>query len=103
MDMHELTLPIDAVTRLRMPPAEFQAKYRAYQAARDAHKNTVNTPAPFPEHEVFRVAYDRNEDIDVVPADPFEAHRQERGRNVVAEFDSIVAELRQKGVIANRP
>lgn len=99
MKVHELTLPLDEVSGIRMTPAEFLAKYRVYQQARAAHSQTINVPAPFPEHEVFRVAAERGEDIEIVPADPFEQHRVERNRDVVREFDDLVATLRQKRII----
>ena len=102
MKIHELTLPIDPVTNVRMQSAEFQVKFQQYVTARNAHRATVNTPAPLPEHEVFRVAYDRGEGIEIEAADPFEAHRREGVRDVVAEFDQLIAELTAKGTITPR-
>lgn len=45
--------------------AAFLAKFESYRTAMEAHRLTVNVPAPFPEFEVFRVAWEKGEAIEV--------------------------------------
>lgn len=40
--------------QLPCPEVEFRAKLADYIKAREAHKETVGEPAPFPEFEIFR-------------------------------------------------
>lgn len=44
--------------QLPFPKAVFLQKLADYSAAREAHKQTVNVPAPFPEHDLLRAAYE---------------------------------------------
>jgi hypothetical protein len=94
MKLNELQLPVDPMTDQRADIDGFLVDYALYKQQRDAHRLTLNTPAPFPKHEVFRVAYERGEEIEVERADPAVEQARTEGRDLLKEFDALAAEVR---------
>lgn len=89
MRIIEEQLPmINELTLERITPKDFTDGYLAYKQARDAHKFTINIPAPFPEFEIYRVLYDRNEMPEIVPD---VLRNAPQGRDIVKELDDLKA------------
>ena len=83
------------LSQLPVPEAEFVAGLNAYMQAREAHKSTVNVPAPFPEHELYRTLYERGETLEII-RDPLQEAAEPVNRDALAEMDALkskVAEL----------
>jgi hypothetical protein len=86
MKIHATQLPIDEAT--------FRAKLDAYRAEREAHRFTVNTPAPFPEYEIFRVIEDQGGALEI-ERDELQEQAEKVNRDALAELDELKAKIAQ--------
>ena len=78
------------VAQLPCAEAEFLAKFEAYKAEREAHKLTVGVPAPFPEYEIYRTAFERGEDFEII-RDELQEEAKAAGRSALSELDELKA------------